>query len=70
MCAGQASRNVIMWCDRRAKAQADRLNRSDSPAVAPLVRSVGGRVSPGIDVPKLMWLNEVLINDVTFLNSI
>ena len=58
-CAGDAVLNVIMWCDHRAQAQADRLNRSDSPSVAALVRNAGGRVSPGIDVPKLMWLNEV-----------
>ena len=60
-CAGQAARNVIMWCDHRAQAQADRLRRSDSPAVAHVVRGAGGHLSPELDVPKLMWLNEVLL---------
>ena len=60
-CAGHAARNVIMWCDHRAQAQADRLGRSDSPAVARVVRGAGGHLSPELDVPKLMWLNEVLL---------
>ena len=53
--SGQAARNVIMWCDHRA---ADRLRRSDSPAVARVVRGAGGHLSPELEVPKLMWLNE------------
>ena len=46
---------MIMWCDHRA---ADRLRRSDSPAVARVVRGSGGHLSHELDVPKLIWLNE------------
>ena len=53
--SGQAARNVIMWCDKRA---VDLFRRSDSPAVARVVRGVGGHLSPERDVPKIMWLNE------------
>lgn len=60
------SRNVIMWCDHRAQAQADRLNRSDSPAIARVVRGAGGHLSPELDVPKLVWLNEVPLPLVSY----
>ena len=56
--SGQAAGNMIMWCDHRAQAQADRLRCSDSSAVARVVRGAGGYLSPELDVPKLMWLNE------------
>ena len=44
-----------MWCNHRA---ADRLRRSESPAVARIVRGAGEHMSLEVDVPKLMWLNE------------
>ena len=49
--SSQAARNVTMWCDHRA---ADRLRRSDSPAVARVVRGAGEHLPPEVDVPKLM----------------
>ena len=51
---GRAEQNVIVWMDHRAIPQADRINRTQHP----VLRYVGGIISPEMQTPKLLWLKE------------
>ena len=51
---GEPSRNVVVWMDHRAIGQADRINATG----ADVLRYVGGRISPEMETPKLLWLAE------------
>jgi FGGY-family pentulose kinase len=53
---GRAEQNVIVWMDHRAIPQADRINRTKHP----VLRYVGGVISPEMQTPKLLWLKEQL----------
>jgi len=53
---GDRARNVIVWMDHRAVAQAARINRMGHPVLA----YVGGVISPEMQTPKLCWLQETL----------
>jgi FGGY-family pentulose kinase len=53
---GRAAQNVIVWMDHRAIPQADRINRTKHP----VLRYVGGVISPEMETPKLLWLKENL----------
>ena len=48
------ARNVIVWMDHRAKTQAERINAQGHP----VLDFVGGRISPEMQTPKLVWLKE------------
>lgn len=52
----EADRNIIVWMDHRAVDQADRINATGHP----VLRYVGGRLSPEQQPPKLKWLKEQL----------
>ena len=54
--SGDARRNVIVWMDHRAIAQADRISKTGHA----VLRHVGGIISPEMETPKLLWLKEHL----------
>jgi FGGY-family pentulose kinase len=53
---GNADQNVIVWMDHRAIPQAERINQTRHP----VLRYVGGVISPEMETPKLVWLKENL----------
>lgn len=54
--SGDDARNVIVWMDHRAVDQAARINATAHP----VLRYVGGVISPEMETPKLLWLSEHL----------
>ncbi|MCQ8781233.1 FGGY-family carbohydrate kinase [Mangrovibrevibacter kandeliae] len=54
--SGDPNRNVVVWMDHRALDQTARINASGHP----VLRYVGGRMSPEMQAPKLLWLKEKL----------
>ncbi|MBV8409790.1 MAG: FGGY-family carbohydrate kinase [Alphaproteobacteria bacterium] len=50
--SGDRARNVIVWMDHRAIAEADKITATGDP----VLRHVGGVISPEMEPPKLLWL--------------
>jgi D-ribulokinase len=54
--SGDNRRNVIVWMDHRALAEARFVNETEDD----VLRYVGGSVSPEMEIPKLLWLKRHL----------
>lgn len=51
---GDTDHNIIVWMDHRATEQADRINKTQHP----ILKYIGGKISPEMETPKLLWLKE------------
>jgi D-ribulokinase len=54
--SGDPQRNVIVWMDHRAIAEARAINETADE----VLRYVGGSISPEMEMPKLLWLKRHL----------
>lgn len=54
--SGDNSRNVIVWMDHRATAEARSINDTGDD----VLRYVGGSISPEMEIPKILWLKRHL----------
>jgi len=50
---GDPQRDIVMWMDHRAVAEAAEINATGDPALA----YVGGEVSVEMEIPKILWLS-------------
>lgn len=54
--SGDPNRNIIVWMDHRAAGEAEEINAGHHD----VLRYVGGRISPEMETPKLLWLKRNL----------
>src|SRR6202000_405641 len=54
--SGDNNRNVIVWMDHRAVAEARQINDTKDD----VLRYVGGSISPEMEMPKILWLKRHL----------
>ena len=54
--SGDPERNIIVWMDHRALAETREINATAHP----VLRYVGGAISPEMETPKLLWLRRHL----------
>jgi D-ribulokinase len=54
--SGDNRRNVIVWMDHRATAEARLINDTQDD----VLRYVGGSISPEMEIPKILWLKRYL----------
>ncbi len=48
------NRNIILWLDHRAVKEADLINATKHD----VLKYVGGKVSPEMQAPKILWLKK------------
>ncbi|MBW2412034.1 MAG: FGGY family pentulose kinase, partial [Deltaproteobacteria bacterium] len=53
---GKSRQNIIVWMDHRALKETDEINQTGDE----VLKYVGGKVSPEMEIPKLMWLKRNL----------
>ena len=56
--SGDPNRNIMVWMDHRAAGEAAEINKGNHA----VLRYVGGRISPEMETPKLLWLKRNLPN--------
>ena len=54
--SGDPARNIMVWMDHRAAGEAEEINAGAHD----VLRYVGGRISPEMETPKLLWLKRRL----------
>ncbi len=54
--SGDPKRNIIVWMDHRSAIEAEEINAGTHD----VLRYVGGRISPEMETPKLLWLKRNL----------
>ncbi len=54
--SGKQEQNVIVWMDHRASAETEQINSRNHE----VLKYVGGKISPEMEPPKLMWLKKNL----------
>jgi FGGY-family pentulose kinase len=54
--SGSDAQNIIVWMDHRATAEADTINAGEYD----VLKFVGGKVSPEMEPPKLLWVKRHL----------
>ena len=54
--SGDPKRNIIVWMDHRSAGEAEEINAGNHD----VLRYVGGRISPEMQTPKLLWLKRNL----------
>jgi D-ribulokinase len=54
--SGDPARNIVVWMDHRAIEETNRINATGHR----VLRHVGGRISPEMQTPKLLWLKNHL----------
>lgn len=50
--SGNKEQNVVLWLDHRAIKEANEINS----LCHPVLQYVGGKISPEMETPKLLWL--------------
>ena len=58
---GDPQRNIIVWMDHRATIEAAEINAGNHAVLA----YVGGKISPEMQTPKLLWLKKNLAQSLT-----
>ena len=56
--SGNPEQNIIVWMDHRAISQASRINATRHK----VLRFVGGKISPEMEPPKILWLKENMLD--------
>ncbi|WP_323013486.1 FGGY-family carbohydrate kinase, partial [Devosia sp.] len=57
---GDDDRNIVLWMDQRAREEAREINETG----ARVLDYVGGRISPEMETPKILWLSRHLSKTV------
>src|SRR6056297_1176303 len=53
---GREEQNVIVWMDHRALKETSEINETDDE----VLKYVGGKISPEMQIPKILWLKRRL----------